>query len=184
MVSTAPWRAALSIFVACLFLLGFGLCSGSSLSLGTGTATATATSATAPNKSKKKDLFYVYEWPDITNKYANMSDRDTNAHGMEFPYWLDYYGAGRLLNPNTMEHKTSQFSLFKTMYERALRDPRRTMDPDLASSFFIPYDFGLDATFRVDNGRYVFCAQFVLVYDACILYMYRYRYTCGLYEPI
>jgi hypothetical protein len=139
-----PWSAVSAVFVACFFLLDFGLSSGS-LSYDT---------STAHTESKKKDLFYVYEWPDITNKYANTSDRDTNAHGVEFPYWTDYYGAGRLLNPSTMEHKTSQFSLFKTMYERALRDPRRTLDPDLASSFFIPYDFGLDATFRVDNGRY------------------------------
>jgi len=58
-----------------------------------------------------------------------------------------------LIRRNVSEYKTSQFALYKLMYERALIDPRRTSNPEEAGSFFIPYDFGMDATFFESNGR-------------------------------
>lgn len=58
-----------------------------------------------------------------------------------------------MIRRNVSEYKTSQFALFKIMYERALIDSRRTLNPEKAVSFFIPYDFGMDATFLEANGR-------------------------------
>lgn len=92
-------------------------------------------------------------------RYANYTDRDHSLHGVEFPYkgsnhhWAENFGAGRIVNAAEMEHKTSQFSLFKLLYERALRDPRRVMDPSKADSFLIPYDMGMDAAFFETHGR-------------------------------
>ena len=97
--------------------------------------------------------FYIYEWPHLIDRYANFSDRPHHGHGVEFPAWRENLGIGRALDVNNHEYKTSQFALFKIMYERALVDPRRTMDPNDATSFFIPYDFGMDATFFESNGR-------------------------------
>jgi hypothetical protein len=97
-------------------------------------------------------LTYLY-------RYANFTDRDISSHGVEFPYggnnhhWAQNFGAGRILHADHMEHKTSQFSLFKLLYERALRDKRRVLHPSLAQSYFIPYDIGMDATFLEANGR-------------------------------
>jgi hypothetical protein len=100
------------------------------------------------------DKFYVYDWPHLVNRYANYSDRPHHGHGVEFPQWKLNYGAGRLIDPSNSEYKTSQFALFKLIYERTLiDDEHRTMDPTQASSFFIPYDFGMDATFIEANGR-------------------------------
>jgi hypothetical protein len=101
--------------------------------------------------SCKEELLYIYDWPDIINRYANHSDRDMGLHGVDIPNWKTNFGAGVLIN--NYEYRTSQFSLFKIMYERAIRDPRRTLDPSLATSFLIPYDFGMDATFFETNGR-------------------------------
>jgi xyloglucan galactosyltransferase MUR3 len=100
-----------------------------------------------------KNLFYVYDWPHLVDRYANYSDRPHHGHGVEFPQWRMNYGAGRLISADDSEYKTSQFALFKMMYERTLLDPRRTKNPDEAVSFFIPYDFGMDATFIEQNGR-------------------------------
>lgn len=100
-----------------------------------------------------KHLFYVYDWPHLVNRYANFSDRSHHSHGVEFPQWTSHFGAGRLLSKVDMEYKTSQFALFKIMYERALIDGRRTLNPNEATTFFIPYDFGMDATFIEANGR-------------------------------
>ena len=99
------------------------------------------------------DKFYIYDWPHLVNRYANISDRPHHGHGVEFPQWRWNSGAGRLIDANNSEYKTSQFALFKLIYDRALIDPQRTLDPKEATSFFIPYDFGMDATFFEANGR-------------------------------
>lgn len=97
--------------------------------------------------------FYIYDWPDLIDRYANYTDRPHHSHGVEFPKWTEHYGAGRLINSTTMEYKTSQFSLFKIIYERALIDKRRTMDPMEANSFLIPFDIGMHAAFFEQHGR-------------------------------
>lgn len=98
-------------------------------------------------------LFYIYDWPDLRDRYANYTDRSHLSHGVEFPAWVTHYGAGRVTDPVQLEHKTSQFGLFKIMFERALIDPRRTLDPSKASSFLIPFDIGMHTCFLEKNGR-------------------------------
>jgi hypothetical protein len=101
----------------------------------------------------EEPLFYIYDWPDLRDRYANYTDRSHLSHGVEFPAWITHYGAGRVTDPVQLEHKTSQFGLFKIMFERALIDPRRTMDPSKASSFLIPFDIGMHTCFLEKNGR-------------------------------
>lgn len=98
--------------------------------------------------------FYMYDWPHLVNRYANFTDRDHRGHGVEFPQWTQNFGAGRVIDRKNLEFKTSQFSLFKIMYERALLDKKnKALSPETAVSYFIPYDFGMDATFFEANGR-------------------------------
>lgn len=100
------------------------------------------------------DQFYIYEWPDIVNRYANYTDRSHHGHGVEIPQWKQHFGAGRQVDAASMEHKTSQFGLFKLVFERASIDKtRRTTKPDKATSFIIPYDIGMYAAFLETNGR-------------------------------
>ena len=99
------------------------------------------------------DKIYVYDWPELVNRYANFTDRDHKSHGVEFPAWVEYGGAGRLVDAGHLEFKTSQFAMHKLFYERALIDPRRTLNPEEATSFFIPFDVGMHTAFLEANGR-------------------------------
>lgn len=99
------------------------------------------------------DKIYVYDWPELVNRYANFTDRDHTSHGVEVPVWRTNHGAGRLVEGTNLEHKTSQFALHKIFYERALIDPRRTLNPAEATSFFIPFDIGMHIAFLEGNGR-------------------------------
>jgi len=44
---------------------------------------------------------------------------------------------GRLVDFNLMEFKTSQFCLFKIIYEKMLIDNRRTLNPDEGTFFLL-----------------------------------------------
>lgn len=95
---------------------------------------------------------YVYNWPDLVDRYANFTDRK-DAHGVEIPNWRTHSGLGRVVDGANLEHKTSQFALHKIFYERVLLDPHRTHDADKATSFFIPFDIGMHTAFIEANGR-------------------------------
>ena len=111
------------------------------------------TTGSGAGGSSNDDKIYVYDWPELVNRYANFTDRDHKSHGVEFPHWKEHFGAGRLIEGGNLEHKTSQFSLHKLFYERALRDPRRTLNPEEATTFFIPFDIGMHTCFLEANGR-------------------------------
>lgn len=64
-----------------------------------------------------------------------------------------HFGLGRLLDPSLGLHETHQFTVFTPIYHRLLHDPRRTLDPNEASAFFIPYDVGFDAAVKKDNAK-------------------------------
>lgn len=99
------------------------------------------------------NFLFVYDWPELQGHYSNHSDKNHVSHGVETPQWQYNFGAGRFVNTSFFEHKTSQFSLFKILHERALIDSKRTLDPKNATSFFIPFDFGMYAAFSESNGK-------------------------------
>ena len=51
-------------------------------------------------------------------------------------------------------YDTYQFDLFNLMYIRALKDPRRTRNPEEAASFLIPYDAHTDTMRYVEQGEH------------------------------
>jgi xyloglucan galactosyltransferase MUR3 len=60
------------------------------------------------------------------------------------------------------EFHTDQYQLFSMIYHRAMSDPRRTMDPSLATTFIIPYDFANDCAYykRCNNNVNNTCFDF------------------------
>jgi hypothetical protein len=89
-------------------------------------------------------LFYIYEtgdWPEIST--ASLYKRDSNER-LEHSL---YNGAGPLVSKHNGEYHTDQYQLFAMIFNRALKDPRRTLDPSKATSFLIPYDFASDSAF-------------------------------------
>ena len=108
--------------------------------------------------SRKSDLFYIYdtgEWLTIANISRNARDpREIMDHYMNG-------GAGNLINVTAGAYHTDQYQLFLLIYSRALKDPRRTLDPSKATTFIVPYDFASDAAYykkcaKSDNICYDF----------------------------
>eukprot|EP01032_Pedospumella_encystans_P010716 gene10716-12502_t len=88
--------------------------------------------------------FYIYDtglWPNVST--ASLYKRDPNER---LEHSLNR-GAGPSTNVQGGEYHTDQYQLFSMIYYRALKDPRRTLDPSKATSFIIPYDFGSDCAF-------------------------------------
>lgn len=85
------------------------------------------------------ELIFVYDWPEITN----LIDNSTYEHRIkEHSKRYINHGAGPLLNASMGTYSTDQYMLFWFFYNRALVDPRRTLDPEKATTFLIPYDIG------------------------------------------
>ena len=89
-------------------------------------------------------LFYIYEngfWPNISIASLYKHDpQERLEHSLN-------NGAGPLVDAQSGEYHTDQYQLFGMIYNRALKDPRRTLDPSKATSFLIPYDFASDCAF-------------------------------------
>ena len=94
------------------------------------------------NPLSHQDLsFYVYDWPDIAEAGFNPQAQD------EIVEMATNFGAGRLLNISDGSYHTDQYQLYALHYHRWMKDPRRTLDPENATTFVIPYDLATDAAF-------------------------------------
>lgn len=105
------------------------------------------TQASLTKSRDRKKMFYIYDlglfgdqwwwaWPSMntscgSNPYLN------NNHSI-------LAGLGEPLDLDSGLFGTWHFSLFNSLYNRLRRSPRRTMDPEKASFFLIPYDLALD----------------------------------------
>ena len=94
--------------------------------------------------ARKSDLFYIYDtgqWQTIANTSRTVRDpREIMDHYLNG-------GAGSLINSTTGMYHTDQYQLFLLIFSRALKDPRRTLDPSKATTFIVPYDIASDAAF-------------------------------------
>jgi len=101
-----------------------------------------------PRRKEITQYYYIYpldeeywwRWP----KPDTDCNNDNNGYvGHEHS---ELSGLGRLLNADDGLFLTWHFSLFSSLYNRLTRSRRRTMDPDKASLFIIPYDLALDGS--------------------------------------
>eukprot|EP01038_Epipyxis_sp_PR26KG_P009225 gene9225-12438_t len=60
--------------------------------------------------------------------------------------------AGKFIDQDNSLYHTHQYFLFKIFYYRAKESIYRTVDPNEADIFFIPYDIGLDSCTRISDG--------------------------------
>jgi xyloglucan galactosyltransferase MUR3 len=99
-----------------------------------------------PSTKQTEKLFYVYElneeywwsWPDPTADCASYGYL-SNKHAL-------YSGMGPPVLPDSGLFLTWHFSMFSSIYNRLKRSRRRTLDPNQASLFIIPYDLALDGS--------------------------------------
>ena len=89
--------------------------------------------------------FYIYElpeifwwrWPDERNSTCKGNKYVDNQHA-------ENRAVGRPIRPESGLFLTWHFSMFNALYNRFVRSKRRTLNPDEASLFIIPYDLSLD----------------------------------------
>lgn len=63
-------------------------------------------------------------------------------------------GLGNPFDVDSGMMNTWHFSMFSSIFNRLKRSSRRTMNPDEAKLFFIPYDMGLDGNVTVQCRVY------------------------------
>lgn len=105
----------------------------------------------ASNPLTRSDLYiYVYsspEWDEIaTSSMRARSEDEVMEASLN-------RGAGPELNATAGAFHTDQYQLYSLTYHRILKDPRRTLDPANATTFFVPYDLASDAAY------YKLCAK-------------------------
>lgn len=87
---------------------------------------------------------YVYddpEWRKIAS--VSLSKRDPN----ELLESKLNHGCGPALDVKKGAYHTDQYQMFSMIYNRAIKDPRRTLDPSKATTFLIPYDLASDCAY-------------------------------------
>jgi hypothetical protein len=132
----------LALVLAVLTLLWAPLAAGSEQG-----ESAELTAAAAESK------FYMYTLPErVVNTWPadNLTLTKYSIYNASFAL---NKGAGPLIDAKRGMYGTWQFALFKLVYNRLQRSPRRTLDPAQASTFFVPYDGGMDATVSAWDGR-------------------------------
>jgi hypothetical protein len=113
-------------------------------------SSASSLSSFIPSHYQSKELFYIYddeEWAKVAT--ASIYKRDPHER-LENQF---NHGSGPLINISAGSYHTDQYQLFSMIYYRALTDPRRTLDPNKATSFFIPYDFASDSAYYKNCAR-------------------------------
>ena len=111
-----------------------------------------------PPITSHQKKYFVYDWPEnLVNLWPTLEESTSD---MKVTSHL-HYGTGSLLNESIGMFDSFQFGLclllpsisrpfiplglFKLFHRRAMIDYRRTMNPEEASIFFIPYDSAMDA---------------------------------------
>jgi len=62
-------------------------------------------------------------------------------------------GAGQIVDARHGLYHTDQYHMYDLVYFRLLTDRRRTLNPEEATSFFVPYDLSLDCAFYKNCAR-------------------------------
>jgi len=86
--------------------------------------------------------FYVYDDPEWHRMGTFTMVKRDSTERMEN---VLNYGAGPEMNKEEGTYHTNQYQLYNNLYYRALKDPRRTLNPEEATTFFMPYDIASDA---------------------------------------
>jgi hypothetical protein len=95
--------------------------------------------------------FYLYELEETFWWRWPSKKSDCSGSGYVGHEHAEYSGVGRPINVTQGLFLTWHFSLFSSLWNRYKRSKYRTMDPDQASLFIIPYDLGLDGFLARDT---------------------------------
>ena len=97
-----------------------------------------------PSSNHTGPFFFMYELPEDLWWRWPAPGTDCSENGYVGHEHAALSGMGTPINPDNGLFLTWHFSLFSSLFNRLKRSHRRTMDPDKASLFIVPYDLGLD----------------------------------------
>ena len=103
-----------------------------------------ANTSTSGADAVDKRLFFMYDLDEEFWWRWPVDGSDCSGNGYVGHEHKEYSGIGPLVLPDDGLYLTWHFSLFSSLYNRMKRSSRRTLDPEKASLFIIPYDLGLD----------------------------------------
>lgn len=103
------------------------------------------------NGTASNKLFYMYDLEESFWWRWPTKHSDCSGNGYVGHEHAELSGIGRPINLTQGLFLTWHFSLFSSLFNRYKRSPHRTMDPDKASMFLIPYDLGLDGFLARDT---------------------------------
>lgn len=98
--------------------------------------------ATQVDPPKQPLKFYIYDY----GEWINISKlTETPRNPTERMHYVLNGGAGLEVSAAEGAYHTNQYQLYNNIVARAMKDPRRTLDPEEATTFVIPYDLAGDA---------------------------------------
>lgn len=97
-----------------------------------------------PQSDHKGPFFYMYSLPEEFWWRWPAPGSDCSENGYVGHEHAQLSGMGPPVLPADGLFLTWHFSLFSSLFNRLKRSKRRTLDPEKASLFIIPYDLGLD----------------------------------------
>jgi hypothetical protein len=97
-----------------------------------------------------ENRYFIYNWPEtVTNVWPSNYTHHRLSIERKFQF---NGGTGPVLDERQGLYHSHQYMLFSLLYRRLLQSSHRTMDPNQASYFFIPYDIGMDSCTRTTDG--------------------------------
>ena len=93
--------------------------------------------------------FYIYQ----NGEWASLSQISTKPRAKLEIELGQNGGAGVVRNLTGGLYRTDQYHMYDLVFHRALKDPRRTLNPAEATTFFIPYDFASDCAYYKEAGK-------------------------------
>ena len=101
--------------------------------------------------NSSEPLFYIYPLDESYWWRWPKEGSDCNAAGYLSHEHSQNSGIGPPIDLDSGLYLTWHFSLFSSLYNRFKRSTRRTLDPEKASLFVIPYDLALDGSVNQDS---------------------------------
>lgn len=90
-----------------------------------------------------ESLFYIYDWELQFDDLWPPEGVELHKRSGYNHAFRENSGAGKLLDANSGLFQTWQFSLYKNTMARLKTSEFRTLDPEKATSFIVPFDLGV-----------------------------------------
>ena len=104
-------------------------------------------------RCQSEPLFYIYDWPDHFQDVWPPMNYSLSPKSPYSHHFRGNNGAGTLVDADLGYFSTWQFSMYQITMARLRASKFRTLDPALAKTFIVPYDFGTHSFIDHKDGH-------------------------------